>query len=159
MNIQHQRTLFRIADIVIALFSIFLLLDATIGFTRPQQKTTVQAQPAAGEINSPDLAASCIGGFANQRTVGGVTQTASHGMPFNAYQLTLQNIGTTAITVYGVRVDLVNSQNQVFARLRPALGDGAGVTLRPGQSREIIETAGVNHRVASCEILTWQSSL
>jgi hypothetical protein len=158
MNIRQQRTLFRTADIIIALFSIFLLLDATIGFTRPQQKASVQAQ-TSGEVNSPDLAAWCTGGFANQRTIGGVTQTAPHGTPFNAYQLTLQNIGSNAITVYGVSVDLVSSQNQVFARQRPALGDGAGLTLRPGQSREIVETAGVNHRVASCEILTWQSSL
>ncbi len=159
MNIQHQRTLFRIADIIIALASIFLLLDAAIGFTRPQQKATVQVQPAGGEVDSPNLAVSCTGGFANQRIIGGVTQVAPHGTPFNAYQLTLQNIASTAITVYGVSVDLVNSQNQVFARQRPALGNGAGLTLRPGQSREIVETAGVNHQVASCEVLTWQSSL
>ena len=157
MNIRHERILFRLADVIISLAAIFLLLDAMLGFTRHQEMRSAQPQPVSQNINSSNLSTSCIGGFSNERTIDGVTQVASHGKPFNAYQMTLTNIGGTVVTIHSVNVELVNSQNKVFAQHHTDLGDGAGITLNLGQSRQIVEASGINHPVASCEILSWQS--
>jgi hypothetical protein len=156
MDIHRERTLFRLADVLVTLVSIFLLADAMLGFTGRQIRS-VQSRPISQITDSANLSTSCVGGFSNQRTVDGVTQIAPRGTPFNAYQMTFTNTGNTAITVYSVTAELLNSQNKVFAQQRTNLGNGAGITLSLGQSRQIVETAGVNHAVASCEILSWQS--
>ena len=44
MNIQRERILFRLADILITLVAVFLLLDAMLGFTRHQ---AAESSPAA----------------------------------------------------------------------------------------------------------------
>jgi hypothetical protein len=157
MDIHRERTLFRLADVLVTLVSIFILADAMLGFTGRQEIRSVQSQPISQITDSTNLSTSCVGGFSNQRTVDGVTQTAPHGTPFNAYQMTFTNTGSSAITIYSVTVELLNSQNKVFAQPRTNLGNGGGITLNLGQSRQVVETAGVNHRVASCEILSWQS--
>jgi hypothetical protein len=157
MDVRHRRILLGLAEVIIFLASIFLLLDAMLGFTGQQEMPSAQSQSVSQNIDSANLSASCVGGFSNERTVGGVTQVASHGAPFNAYQIALANIGSTAITVHGVNVELVNSQNKVFAQHYTHLGDGAGITLNPGQSRRIVEAYGISHPVSSCQILSWQS--
>lgn len=157
MDIRRKRILIRLADVVISLTAIFLLLDAVLGFTRHREMRSVQSQPASQNIDSANLSASCAGGFANKRTVNGVTQVAPHGTPFNAYQVTLTNTGGTVITVRSVNVELVNSQDKVFAQHHTDLGGGAGITLNLGQSRQVVEAYGISHPVASCEILSWQS--
>ncbi len=157
MDIRRKRILIRLADVIISLTAIFLLLDAILGFTRHQEIRSAQSQPVSQNIYPASLSASCTGGFANKRTVNGVTQVAPHGTPFNAYQITLTNTGGTAITVRSVNVELVNSQDKVFAQHHTDLGDGAGITLNLGQSRQIIEAYGISHPVASCKIISWQS--
>ncbi len=155
MNAQLRRILLRLAEAIVFLVSIFLLLDAMFQFTGRQETPPAQSQPVSRSTN---LSTSCIGGFANKRTVDGVTQVASHGTPFNAYQITLTNIGNTALTIHSLKTELINSQGKVFAQHHTdALGHGAGVTLNPGQSRQIVEAYGINHPVAGCEILGWQS--
>jgi hypothetical protein len=157
MDIRRRRTLFRLADVLISLVAIFILLDAMFGFTSHHKVRSAQPQPPAQSASTAaNLSTSCVGGFSNQRIVDGVVQVASHGMPFNAYQVTLTNTGNTAVTIYSMTVELVNNQNKVFAQQHTNLGNGAGITLNLGQSRQIVETAGVNHPVASCEILGWQ---
>ncbi len=156
MDVQRKRILVRLAEVIVFLAAIFLLLDAMLGFTH-QEVRSAQSQPVSQHIDSANLSASCIGGFSNKRTVDGVTQVASHGTPFNAYQVTLTNIGNTVMTIHSMNVELVNSQNRVFAQHYTDLGDGAGITLNPGQSRQIVEAYGINHPVASCKILSWQS--
>lgn len=146
-----------LAEIVIVLAAAFLLLDAVLGFTGNQRLRSAQLQPMSQYADSTNLSTSCAGGFANKRTVDGTTQVAPHGTPFNAYEVTLTNIGITAFTVYSLTVDLADSRDQVFARHSSGLGDGAGVTLRPGQSRRVIEAYGIRRPVASCEVLSWRS--
>jgi hypothetical protein len=158
MDIRRQRILFRLADAVIGLASIFLLLDAMVGFTGPRPALQAQSQPSGNidSINSAHLYTSCMGGFANERTVGRVTQVAAHGTPFNAYQITLTNIGTTALTVRGVNVELTDTRNRIFTQHYTDLGNGAGIRLGLGQSRQLVEAYGIGHPVASCQILSWQ---
>jgi hypothetical protein len=157
MDARRKHMLIRLAEAVVFLTAIFLLLDAMLGFTRHQDTRSAQSQSASQSAGSANLSTSCIGGFSNERTVDGVTQVASHGTPFNAYQITLTNRGGTVLTVHSVNVELVNSQNKVFAQHHAELGDGAGITLNPGQSRRIVDADGINHPVASCEILSWRS--
>jgi hypothetical protein len=117
------------------------------------------APPRTGnqDADYTNLTTSCTGGFSNQRTVAGQTQVASRGAPFNAYQLTFTNGGNTIVTIYGVSVDLADYQHHVFARPHDSnLGNGAGITLGIGQSRQIVETAGATYPVASCEVVSWQ---
>lgn len=155
MDIRYQIILFRVADVIISLAAIFLLLDAVLGFTGPHKTHSPQSRPASSNIYPTSVSASCTGGFSNERTVNGVTQVALHGTPFNAYQVTLTNVGSTAITIHSVTVALVNSQHKVFAQQHASLGNGAGITLGLGQSRHIVEASGINHPVASCQVLSW----
>jgi hypothetical protein len=157
MNIERGRILFRTADILITLTAIFFLLYTVVGFTRHQDARSAPPRPGNQDATYTNLSTSCTGGYANQRTVGGQTQVASRGVPFNAYQLTFTNSGNTIVTIYGVTVDLANYQHHVFARPHDSnLGDGAGITLGVGQSRQIVETAGATYPVASCEVVSWQ---
>lgn len=157
MDIRRTRILSGLAETIIILAAVFLLLDALLGFTASPGIRLVRAQAASQAIDSTDLSASCAGGFADEQTVGGVTRVAAHGMPFNAYQVTLTNIGITDFTIYSMNVDLVNSRGQVFAQHHSVLGGGAGITLKPGESRQVVEAYGIGHPVASCEVVSWQS--
>jgi hypothetical protein len=157
MNIERGRILFRTADILITLTAIFFLLYTVVGFTRHQDARSAPPRPGNQDATYTNLSTSCTGGYSNQRTVAGKTQVASHGAPFDAYQLTFTNSGNTTVTIYGVTVDLANYQHHVFARPHDSnLGDGAGITLGVGQSRQIVETAGATYPVASCEVVSWQ---
>jgi hypothetical protein len=156
MYIRHQRILFRLADILVTLASVFLLLDAMFGFTKHHITDSAQLQARAEHITSTNLATSCIGGSTNQRTVHGVTQTAPHGTPYSAYQVTLTNIGNRVITIYDLTVELRDFSNTVYAQQHAAdLGHGAGITLNLGQSRTIMEPTGMTQPVASCQVLSW----
>lgn len=157
MDIRYQRMLFRLADVIISLASIFLLLDAVLGFTGHPEMRSVQSQPVGQYIDYTNLSTSCMGGFSNERTVAGATQVAAHGTPFNAYQITLTNMGSTVITIHSVNVALVNSRGKVFAHQQAGLGNGAGITLGLGQSRQLVEAYGISHPVASCDVLGWRS--
>ena len=157
MNIERGRILFKTADILITLTAIFFLLYTVVGFTRHHDARSAPPRPGNQDATYTNLSTSCTGGYANQRTVGGQTQVASRGVPFNAYQLTFTNSGNTIVTIYGVTVDLANYQHHVFARPHDSnLGDGSGITLGIGQSRQIVETAGATYPVASCEVVSWQ---
>ena len=157
MNIQRERMILKLADILIGVVAIFLLLDAMLGFTRQRPISPARPQLVTQEANTAPLATSCVGGFSNQRTVDGKTQVASHGTPFNAYQLTFTNTSKGITKVRSVTVILLDSNNHIFARQHVThLGDGPGMTLKLGQSRQIVETAGIEHPVASCEVLNWQ---
>jgi hypothetical protein len=152
MYIRHQRILFRLADILVTLAAVFLLLDATFGFT----KHHIADPPSAGQVTSTNLSTSCVGGSTNQRTVHGVTQTAPHGTPYSAYQVTLTNIGNRVITIYDLTVELRDYSNTVYAqRSATDLGNGAGITLHLGQSRTVVEPTGMTQPVASCQVLGW----
>ena len=155
MDMRRKRVFSGLAEAVIILGAVFILLDAVLGFTGRRGTPPVQPRPAVQISNYANLSASCTGGFSNERTVGGVTRVASHGTPFDAYQVTLSNTGDTVITVHSMDVALVNGRNEIFARHHADLG--AGVTLTPGQSRQVVEAYGIGHPVASCEILGWQS--
>jgi len=152
MYIRHQRILFRLADILVTLAAVFLLLDAMFGFTKQHI-----ADPAhVSNVTSSNLATSCIGGSTNQRTVHGVTQTAPHGTPYSAYQVTLTNIGNRVITIYDLTVELRDYSNTVYAQQHATdLGHGAGITLSLGQSRTVIEPTGMTQPVASCQVVSW----
>jgi hypothetical protein len=156
MNIERGRILFRTADILITLTAIFFLLYTILGFTRHQDPRSSPPRLGNQDATYTNLSTSCTGGFSNQRTVHGKTQVASRGAPFNAYQLTFTNSGNTIVTIYGVTVDLADYQHHIFARPHDNLGNGAGITLRVGQSRQIVETAGATNPVASCEVVSWQ---
>jgi hypothetical protein len=157
MNIKRGRILFRTADILITLTAIFFLLYTILGFTRHQDARSAPPRLGNQDATYTNLSTSCTGGFSNQRTVRGKIQVASHGAPFNAYQLTFTNSGNTIVTIYGVTVDLSDYQHHVFARPHDSnLGDGAGITLGVGQSRQIVETTGATYPVASCEVVSWQ---
>lgn len=157
MNMKRGRILFRTADILITLTAIFFLLYTILGLTKHQDARSAPPRFGNQDATYTNLSTSCTGGFSNQRTVRGKTQIASHGAPFNAYQLTFTNSGNTIVTIYGVTVDLANYQHHVFARARDSnLGNGAGITLGVGQSRQIVETAGATYPVASCEVVSWQ---
>jgi hypothetical protein len=157
MNIKRGRILFRTADVLISLTAVFFLLYTILGFTRHQDARPAPPRPGNQDITYTNLSTSCTGGFSNQRTVRGQVQVASHGAPFNAYQLTFTNSGNTIVTIYGVTVDLADYQHHVFARPHDGnLGNGAGITLGIGQSRQIVETAGATSPVASCEVVSWQ---
>ncbi|MGP7997806.1 MAG: hypothetical protein ACLPKI_10845 [Streptosporangiaceae bacterium] len=141
---------------LITLLAVFLLLDAMFGFTKHHVINSAQLQAAARGVSSSNLSTSCRGGFSNQRTVGGVTQIAPHGTPFNAYQVTLTNIGNRVITIDELTVELRDYKDNVFAQQHDAdLGDGSGITLGLGQSRTILETTGISQPVASCDVLGW----
>jgi hypothetical protein len=156
MYIRHQRILFRLADILVSLAAVFLLLDAMFGFTKHHITNSAQLQARAEHITSANLATSCIGGSTNQRTVHGVTQTAPHGTPYSAYQVTLTNIGNRVITIYDLTVELRDYSNAVYAQQHANdLGHGAGITLNLGQSRTITEPTGMTQPVASCQVLSW----
>jgi|HubBroStandDraft_3_1064219.scaffolds.fasta_scaffold35818_2 hypothetical protein len=156
MYIRHQRILFRLADILVSLAAVFLLLDAMFGFTKHHITDSAQLQARAEHITSTNLATSCIGGSTNQRTVHGVTQTAPHGTPYSAYQVTLTNIGNRVITIYDLTVELRDYSNTVYAQQHANdLGHGAGITLNLGQSRTITEPTGMTQPVASCQVLSW----
>ena len=103
MNIQRERVLFKLADILISVVAIFLLLDAMLGFTRHRQISPARPQLVTQEANAATLTTSCLGGFSNQRTIDGKTQVASHGTPFNAYQLTFTNTSKGIIKVPAIR--------------------------------------------------------
>jgi hypothetical protein len=157
MNIEQKRILFRTADILITLTAIFFLLYTIVGFTRHQEARAASPRLGNQDTNYTNLSTTCTGGFSNQRTVGGKTQIASRGAPFNAYQLTFTNSGNTIVTIYGVTVDLANYQHHVFARPHDSnVGNGAGITLGVGQTRQIVETAGATQPVASCDVASWQ---
>ena len=157
MNIERGRILFRTADILITLIAIFFLLYILAGFTRHQNVRVDPPRAGNQDANYTNLSTSCTGGFSNQRTVGGKTQVASRGAPFNAYQLTFTNSGNTIVTIYGVTVDLANYQHHVFALPHDTnFSNGAGITLGLGQSRQIVETAGATQPVASCDVASWQ---
>lgn len=157
MDIRRQRIFFGLAEVIVVMAAIFLLLDAILGFTARPGTPSVQARSVSQYMDPANLSASCTGGFSNKRTLNGVTQVAPHGMPFNAYRLALTNMGDAALTIRSVEVALIGSQNMVFARHRSDLGGGAGLTLRPGQSSRIVEAYGIDHPVAWCQILSWQS--
>lgn len=158
MDLQHRIKIFRLADTLITLMAIFLLLDAMFGFMRYRETVATQPRAIVQNTGSTDLSASCTGGFTNQRTVHGATQVAPRGTPFNAYQMTFTNTGSARVTIYGVTVDLAGHDGIIFAEKQATgLGKDAGITLAAGQSRQLVETAGVNHAVASCEVLSWQS--
>lgn len=157
MDIRRTRILFGLAEAIVFLAAIFILLDAVLGFTGHQEAGSAKPQAASQNFDSTDLSTSCVGGFANERTVNGTTQVASHGTPFNAYRISLTDIGISDITIYSLDVDLLNSRHQVFAQHHTGLGHGAGITLAPGQTRQVVEAYGIGHPVASCEILSWQS--
>jgi hypothetical protein len=157
MNIEQRRILFRTADILITVTAIFFLLYLFVGSTRHPDARSAPPRTGNQDANYTNLTTSCTGGFSNQRTVDGKTQVASHGAPFNAYQLTFTNSGNTVVTIYGVAVDLADYQHHVFARPHDNnLNHGAGITLGTGQSRQIVETAGATNPVASCEVVSWQ---
>ncbi len=157
MNIQRKRVLFKLADILIGVVAIFLLLDAMLGFTRHREISTAPPQLVTQEANAANLGTSCVGGFSNQRTVAGKTQIASHGTPFNAYQLTFTNTSKDIINIRSVTVILIDGNNHVFARQHVTrLDNSPRLTLDLGQSRQIVETAGIERPVASCEVLNWQ---
>ena len=157
MNIERGRILFRTADILITLTAIFFLLYTVLGFMRHQDVRSARPRLGNQDASYTNLSTSCTGGYANQRTVRGETQVASRGAPFNAYQLTFTNSGNTIVTIYGVTVDLTNYEHHVFAQPHDSnLGNGAGITLGVGQSRQIVETAGATYPVASCEVVSWQ---
>jgi hypothetical protein len=152
MYIRRQRILFRLADILVTLAAVFLLLDAMFGFT----KHHIADPESSGQVTSNNLSTSCVGGSTNQRTVHGVTQTAPHGTPYSAYQVTLTNIGNRVITIYGLTVELRDYSNTVYAQQHATdLGNGAGITLHLGQSRTVIEPTGMTQPVASCQVLGW----
>jgi hypothetical protein len=152
MYIRRQRILFRLADILVTLAAVFLLLDAMFGFT----KHHITDPASAGQVTSANLSTSCLGGSTNQRTVDGVTQTAPHGTPYSAYQVTLTNIGNRVITIYDLTVELRDYSNTVYAQRRATdLGNGAGITLHLGQSRTVVEPTGMTQPVASCQVLGW----
>ena len=157
MNIERGRILFRTADILITLTAVFFLLYMLVGSARHHDIRSAPPPTGNQDADYTNLTTSCTGGFSNQRTVAGQTQVASHGAPFNAYQLTFTNGGNTIVTIYGVSVDLADYQHHVFARPHDGnLGNGAGITLGVGQSRQIVETAGATHPVASCDVASWQ---
>lgn len=156
MDIQRMRTLFRLMDVVIGVASVFLLLDAMLGFTGQRAAFSAQPRLTSLYINSASLSTACLGGFSNERTVAGTTQVAAHGTPFNAYQITLTNIGGSALTIHGLNAGLIDRQNKVFTEHYTDLG-GSGLTLGPGQSRRIVEAYGIHRAVAACEVLSWQS--
>ena len=156
MNIQHERILIRLADILISVVAVFLLADAMLGFTRHQAAAPPRPRLVTRDATPASLSASCVGGFSNQRTIDGKTQVASHGTPFNAYQLTFTNLGSSAIKIHGVTVNLADNAHHVFARQRISiLSNGAALTLGLGQSHQVVETAGIKQPVASCEVLSW----
>jgi hypothetical protein len=157
MNTEQGRILSRTADILITLTAIFFLLYLIVGSTRHQDARPAPPRTGNQDANYTNLTTSCTGGFSNQRIVDGQTQVASRGAPFNAYQVTFTNSGNTVVTIYGVTVDLADYQHHVFAQPHDnSLGNGAGITLGTGQSRQIVETAGATHPVASCEVVSWQ---
>ena len=157
MNIEQERKLFRTADILITLTAIFFLLYLIVGPTRHTDSRSAPPRTGNQDTNYTNLTTSCTGGFSNQRTVDGKTQVASRGAPFNAYQVTFTNSGNSVVTIYGVTVDLADYSHHVFARPHDInLGNSAGITLGTGQSRQIVETAGATHPVASCEVASWQ---
>ncbi len=156
MDIQRRRILFRLADVIISVASVFFLLDAMLGFTGPHVTFPEAPRLTSLYINSAPLSASCLGGFSNRETIAGVTQVAAHGTPFNAYQITLTNIGGAALKVQGVNVGLTGRRHEIFTEHYTELG-GSGITLRPGQSRRLVEAYGIDQPVAACEILSWQS--
>lgn len=157
MNSEQGRILSRTADILITLTAVFFLLYILVGSTRHQDARSAPPRTGNQDANYTNLATSCTGGFSNQRTVDGQTQVASRGAPFDAYQVTFTNSGNTVVTIYGVTVDLADYQHHVFATPHDNnLGNGAGITLGTGQSRQIIETAGATYPVASCEVASWQ---
>jgi hypothetical protein len=157
MNIKRGRILFRTADILITLTAIFFLLYTILGSTRHQDAPSAPPRLGNQDATYTNLSTLCTGGFSNQRTVRGKVQVASRGAPFNAYQLTFTNSGNTIVTIYGVTVDLADYRHHVFARPHDSnLGNGAGITLGVGQSRQIVETAGATYPVASCEVVSWQ---
>ena len=156
MNIQRERMIFRLADALIILVALFLLLDAMLGFTR-HVAGPARTQLVTQDADAADLTISCLGGFSNQRTVHGRIQTAAHGTPFNAYQLTFINTGTGTMKIHDVTVNLVDSSNHIFAQQHiTRLARGHSMTLHPDQPRQIVETAGIKHPVTSCEVLSWQ---
>jgi hypothetical protein len=157
MDIRRQRIFFGLAEVIVVMAAVFLLLDAILGFTARSATRSVQERSFSQYLESANLSASCGGGFSNKQTVKGVTQVASRGTPFNAYRLAFTNMGDAALTIRSVNVALIGSQNRIFARHRSDLGDGAGLTVRPGQSSEIVEAYGIDHPVASCQILSWRS--
>lgn len=157
MNIERGRILFRVADVLITVTAIFFLLYLLVGSARHQNIRSAPPRTGNQDAGYTNLTTSCTGGFSNQRTVRGKTQVASHGAPFNAYQLTFTNGGNTIVTIHGVTVDLADYQHHVFARPHDGdLGNGAGITLGVGQSRQIVETAGATYPVASCDVVSWQ---
>jgi hypothetical protein len=157
MNIERGRILFRTADILITLTAIFFLLYILLGSARHHDPRSAPPRTGNQDANYTNLTTSCTGGFSNQRTVDGQTQVASHGAPFNAYQLTFTNSGNTIVTIYGVTVDLADYQHHVFAQPHDSnLGNGAGITLGAGQSRQIVETAGATYPVAFCDVASWE---
>lgn len=157
MDARRLRIFYGLAEVIIVLAALFLLLDAALGFTGSQARRPGQLRPVSQYADSTDLSASCAGGFANERTVDGTTQVAPRGTPFNAYEVTLTNIGITDFTIYSLNVALADGKDVVFARHHSDLGGGAGITLKPGDSRRIIEAYGIRRPVASCEVLSWRS--
>ena len=157
MDIRRQRIFFGLAEVIVVMAAVFLLLDAILGFTARPGARSVQTRSFSQYLDPANLSASCAGGFSNKQTVKGVTQVASRGTPFNAYRLSFTNMGDAALTIRSVSVELIGSQNAIFARHRSDLGGGAGLTLRPGQSGQIVEAYGIDHPVVSCQILSWQS--
>lgn len=156
MDIRRKRMLLRAAEVIVVLAATFLLLDAMLGFTGHREQPAVQSQPVSLYIDSANLATSCTGGFSNVRTVNGVTQVAPRGMPFNAYQVTFTNTGSSAVTIRSMKVVLVNRRNQIFSQHSTEVGGSAGITLKPGQSRRIVEAYGISRPVASCDVLSWR---
>jgi hypothetical protein len=157
MNIERGRILFRTADILITLTAIFFLVYMLVGSARHHNAYSAPPRTGNPDADYTNLTISCTGGFSNQRTVGGQTQVASGGAPFDAYQLTFTNSGNTIVTIYGVTVDLADYRHHVFARPQDSnLGNGAGIILGRGQSRQIVETAGATQPVATCDVASWQ---
>jgi hypothetical protein len=157
MNIERGRILFRTADILITLTAVFFLLYMLAGSARHHDIRSAPPRTGNQDADYTNLTTSCTGGFSNQRTVAGQTQIATRGAPFNAYQLTFTNGGNTIVTIYGVTVALADYRHHVFAQPHDSdLGDGAGITLGVGQSRQIVETAGATYPIASCEVVSWQ---
>lgn len=156
MDIRRTRILFRLADVVISVTSVFLLLDAMLGFTGRQADFPGQPQLTSLYINSANVSTSCLGGFSNEQKVGGVTEVAPHGAPFNAYRVTLTNIGSSMLTIHGVNTGLIDRQDKIFTEHYTDLG-GSGIRLGPGQSRQLVEAYGIGQQVAGCEVLSWQS--
>lgn len=157
MDIRRQRIFFGLAEVIVVMAAVFLLLDAILGFTARPGTRPVQARSFSQYLDPANLSASCTGGFSNKRTVNGVTQVAARGMPFNAYRLAFTNLGDAALTIRSVNVELIGSQHRIFARHRSDLGGGAGLTLRPGQSSQVVEAYGIDQPVTWCQILSWQS--